>query len=165
MTRPPCRPTIVFCSQFAGHRLILPTTEYLADRAAAKQQWDAVSGLYQVLADNGESPDYAAKGLAGLGKMQLKTGSAEDSAKTFETLLDRAPAGPQAAEAAYLRACSLESSDRWVQPGKPIVRSSIVFPPPPKRLRHCWLVLSCRQPAGEITPSAVAVGAIHTAIP
>ena len=102
-----------FRSQFSGHTLILPTTEYLADRAAAKKQWDAARGLYQVLADNRESPDYAAKGLAGLGKMQLKTGSAEDSAKTFETLLDKAPEGPQAAEAAFLRARSLESSDRW----------------------------------------------------
>ena len=91
-----------FRSQFSGHTLILPTTEYLADRAAAKQKWDAARGLYQVLADNRESPEYAAKGLAGLGKMQLKTGSAEDSAKTFETLLDKAPEGPQAAEATFL---------------------------------------------------------------
>jgi len=101
-----------FRQQFAGHELVLPTTEYLADRAAARQQWDVASQLYQLLADNQDSPDYAAKGLAGLGRTQLKTGSAEASAKTFETLLDRSPASPQAAEAAYLRARSLETSDR-----------------------------------------------------
>lgn len=101
-----------FRERFAGHALLLPTAEYLADRAAARQQEEVARGLYQMLADSRESPDYVAKGLAGLGKMQLKAGSAADSAKTFTTLLDQAPLSPQAAEAAFLRAKSLEGSDR-----------------------------------------------------
>ena len=92
--------------------LFLPTTHYLAHRAQAQGKLDLARRLFTALAENKSSPEYAAKGLAGLGKLQLESGQAEDSSHTFEKLLAQAPERSQAAEAALLRARALEAEKR-----------------------------------------------------
>ncbi len=86
----------------------LPTVAYLADRTSARGDTEFARELYALLTADGNSPDDVAKGLAGLGRLQLQRGDAAGSAKTFERLLDKAATSSEAPQAGLLRARSLE---------------------------------------------------------
>ena len=70
------------------------------------------TSLFRILAEDELSGEYAAKGLAGLGKTQLETGRTKESAATFARLLEHAPQSARAAEASLLHARSLEADGR-----------------------------------------------------
>jgi TolA-binding protein len=92
--------------------LFLPTTQYIAERAHAEGEVDLAARLFKRMTAEGTPQEYVAKGLAGLGKTQLKGGDAAASADTFAELLEMAPERTQAAEAALLRARSLEAEQQ-----------------------------------------------------
>jgi TolA-binding protein len=101
--------------QFRQHTLFLPTTHYLAEQALTQNQLETARELFTLLSESSDAGEYAAKGLAGLGKTQLKSGQTEASAQTFATLVENIPDSPQAAEAALLRAKSLETPERTAE--------------------------------------------------
>ncbi len=86
------------------HKLVLPTTEQLAEAAyeAGDSQWS--TQLFRWLMAESGSKEYELKGLAGLGWSQLKGGRLAEAAATFEKLLQKSPPAAIATEAAMVRA-------------------------------------------------------------
>jgi len=96
----------------AASEVFLPTVSYLADLFARRGESDLARELYTILSADGRPTEYLAKGLAGLGKLELTAGRADQSALLFEKLRD-ATDDPQArARAELLRARALESAEQ-----------------------------------------------------
>ena len=96
-----------------SHPLFLSTTDYLARMAHADGKVAFANRLYRMLADADNPPEIIAKGLFGLGKLQMDAGDAEQATLTFAQLTDRAPQTEQAPEAALLRAKLLQSQKQY----------------------------------------------------
>ncbi len=94
--------------EHAGHPLVAPTTELLAEAAydANDAAWSAE--LSAQLASTGDGNDYAFKGKLGLGWSQFKAGRLAEAAATFDELLQKNPPEAIAAEAAAVRGRALE---------------------------------------------------------
>ncbi len=88
--------------------ILLPTTDYLAEKAYAADRKDWARELFAVLARNGNPPDYVAKGLSGLAWTEYENNDPLKSAATFEQLMREHPESELAAEAALVRARALE---------------------------------------------------------
>jgi TolA-binding protein len=89
------------------------TVEQLAEAAYAADDWDWSAELFGWLVDRSNRPEYATKGLSGLGWSQFKRGQLPEAAATFERLLAKDPDAKLAAETAWVRGRILE------QLGKP----------------------------------------------
>ncbi len=83
---------------------LLPTTEYLADKAYESGDLDVARQLFQQLSTSEADEQLMAKGLAGLGRVQVKQDDPTSAIVTFAQLTAKYPDSPHAAEAALERA-------------------------------------------------------------
>jgi len=97
-----------FRSKAPDHPLLAPTTAFLADRAFAGQRYELARQLFRALSASIDSPQWQAKGWAGLGRTELQQGRPTEAAAAFARLLDAFPDADEAAEAALSRAVALE---------------------------------------------------------
>ena len=79
-------------------------THRLAEAAFAAGKYDEAIGLFGVLIQDGQPPEWASKGWSGLGWAQFRAGKAEAAAVAFGQLVDRYPESPLAAEGAMMKA-------------------------------------------------------------
>ena len=91
----------------------LQTTVYLAEQSVAKGNDEFGRELYALLTVDTNPEEFIAKGLAGLGQLQLAAGDTEGSAKTFGRLLDKAAMSNEAPRAGLMRARSLENAHQF----------------------------------------------------
>lgn len=101
-----------FRREHASSSLFHPTIAYLAEFAASHDQPELARELYALLTVDGTPEEYVAKGLAGLGAMQLQRGDVAGSEKTFDRLLAKAGETHEAPQAALLRARSIERAGK-----------------------------------------------------
>jgi len=95
-------------SEHPGDKLIPPTAATLAEASLAEgdKQWSA--DLFRLLTNDGNPPEYVARGLSGVAWSQFAAGQLAEAAATFEQLLARYPQDALAAEAALVRGQILE---------------------------------------------------------
>jgi len=93
-----------------GDALLLPTTYFLAERAYKNNQTAIAKKLFQELAADGNPSEFVQKGLYGLAWIESAMDDPNKSATAFEQLLKANPDSALAAEAAFMRAKSLEKS-------------------------------------------------------
>ncbi|MBI2481046.1 MAG: tetratricopeptide repeat protein, partial [Planctomycetia bacterium] len=91
----------------------LQTIAYLAEQSIVKGHLEFGRELYALLAADTNPEEFVAKGLAGLGKLQLAQGDIDGSAKTFGRLLDKAGTSDEAPRAGLMRARSLEQAQQF----------------------------------------------------
>ncbi|MBC8351833.1 MAG: tetratricopeptide repeat protein, partial [Planctomycetes bacterium] len=91
----------------------LATAAYLAEQSIAKGNVDFGRKLYALLTIDGNPEEYIAKGLAGLGQLQVAEGDNDGSAETFAQLLDKAATSIEAPRAGLMRARSLERTQQF----------------------------------------------------
>lgn len=91
----------------------LPTTLYLAEQSVAKGNVEFGRQLYAQLTVESNPEEFIAKGLAGLGQLQLAAGDTDGSANTFGRLLDKAAMSNEAPRAGLMRARSLEQAQKF----------------------------------------------------
>ncbi len=91
----------------------LATVAYLAERSIAVGYTAFGRELYAFLAVEGSSEESIAKGLAGLGQLQLARGDADGSALTFARLLNTAATSDEAPLAGLMRARSLAQTQQF----------------------------------------------------
>ncbi len=121
-----------FRGPFRNDPLFLPTTEYLAERLLGGNQPGKARELFTVLSENGNPPDFVAKGLKGVGRTQMKSGTNDNSAKPLARLLQQSPEESQAAEAARLRARSLEAAGQAAEAVTAYCELAARFPKSPQ---------------------------------
>jgi len=87
----------------AGHELVAPTTEQLAQAVYDAGDLAWAETLFTQLADDGQSTGHRLEGLSGLAWSQHKAGRLEKAAATFDRVLKGNPDPPLAAETALAR--------------------------------------------------------------
>jgi len=87
-------------------------THRLAEAAFVAGKNDQAIRLFGVLVQGGQTPEWASKGWLGLGWAQFRDRKAEAAENAFGQLLERYPDSPLAAEAAMMRAQTLEQRER-----------------------------------------------------
>jgi TolA-binding protein len=93
--------------------LYLPAVEYMAEAAYGAERRTLARELFAALADETNPEQYVARGLSGLAWLQwTEDGANDQSAATFERLLQEHPDNPLAAEAAMMRGRALEKQDQ-----------------------------------------------------
>jgi len=90
--------------QDAHQPFYLEATHRLAEAALGAGKHEEAMRLFGLLTRDGQPPEAAAKGWAGLGWANFRTGKLEPAALAFGQLVERYPASPLAAEAAIMRA-------------------------------------------------------------
>ncbi|MHC4178399.1 MAG: tetratricopeptide repeat protein, partial [Planctomycetota bacterium] len=90
--------------EHSRHKLVLPTTEQLAEASyeAGDSEW--ATQLFRWLMTESRSREYELRGMAGLGWSQLKGGRPAEAGATFERLLQSNPPAAVATEAAMAQA-------------------------------------------------------------
>lgn len=91
----------------------LQTIAYLAEQSVAKGNLEFGRELYTLLTADKNPEEFVAKGLAGLGQLQLAQGDTQGSATTFARLLDKAGMSNEAPRAGLMRARSLEQAKQF----------------------------------------------------
>ncbi|MCB9941360.1 MAG: tetratricopeptide repeat protein [Planctomycetaceae bacterium] len=91
----------------------LQTIAYLAEQSVAKGNIRFGRELYTLLSVDTNPEDFIAKGLTGLGQLQLAEGDTDGSAKTFGRLLDKAAMSNEAPRAGLMQARSLEQASQF----------------------------------------------------
>ena len=99
-------------SEFPEHALIASTTLHLAEAAYAAHQRQWSAELFARLNHDEHPADVAARGISGVAWNLFKQGELIEAATRFQTLLDRYPEQPVAAEAALARGQILERLDQ-----------------------------------------------------
>ncbi len=97
----------------APPEIMLPTAELLAEAALAADHQDWSAELFGFLAQDGNPPELAAKGLAGLAWGELRAGEFAEAAAHFKQLEDRYPDDPLAAGAGLALGQILEREKRF----------------------------------------------------
>ncbi|MFH1265595.1 MAG: tetratricopeptide repeat protein, partial [Planctomycetota bacterium] len=87
----------------AGHELVAPTTEQLAQAVYDAGDLAWAETLFTQLADDGQPAGRRLEGLSGLAWSQHKAGQLEKAAQTFDRVLQGNPDPPLAAETALAR--------------------------------------------------------------
>ena len=99
-----------FVQQHPQHHLFLPTVANLAEIAYEADQREWAHELFTVLARDGNPQHYQKKGLSGLAWSQLESNAPNESATTFEQLIQLDPDGAVASEAGLMRAHALDQA-------------------------------------------------------
>jgi TolA-binding protein len=92
--------------------LYLPAVQYMAEAAYGAEHRELARELFAALAVETNPDQYVARGLSGLAWLQWTEEGGDQSAATFERLLEEYPDNPLAAEAAMMRGRGLEKQDQ-----------------------------------------------------
>ena len=91
----------------------LQTIAFLAEKSVAQGNLEFGRELYALLTVDTNPQEFVAKGLAGLGQLQLAEGDTNGSSETFARLLDKAATSNEAPRAGLMRARSLEQAQQF----------------------------------------------------
>lgn len=87
-------------------------THRLAEAALAAGKYDAASGLFGLLTQDGQPWEVADKGWAGMGVANFRAGKLEAAVAAFGQLVERFPKSPLASKGAMMKAKALEQMGR-----------------------------------------------------